>query len=451
MKRRMTGIEFETGGGIRRWGGHLGAVLTGMIGASLFVSVASASEGALASVDAAGSGSSGQGETAAYDLAEPSGKQIEASALFAGPSSGTKTSQQLFSSKDFQLGVDVTGVYDDNIFISASDEESDFIFRITPIIGFSSGDSVLKEESYLSLLYTPTAEIFTDHSDQNAFNQDLSLGLAYRIKKLKISYAGRYETLSDATPDVGDRFDRRIYSNFLELAYDLSPKTRIIARGDLSNVKYKDNVALERSDESTVEGLLQYDLTDKTKIALGYAYGVLDVRPSSSDQKFQRGIGEVEWSFSDKITLFAAGGVEYRDFGSVTGTTGIYDLGIDYRLREGTEFSLRSYRRVEPSAFLVDQDFLSTGVRGTVRQRLGDRFTLAVEGGYESARYRDISGRSDGPNRKDKVFYVRPSVAYSLRDWLSFELFYLYQKDDSNFAEFKYNNNQIGAQISLKF
>ncbi|MEM7144036.1 MAG: outer membrane beta-barrel protein [Verrucomicrobiota bacterium] len=443
----MLGIRIKRGDTPDGSDGRLGGVPAGwaVVLVALLVSGAGAQEGV----------SSDEGlvlpedlVVGTFDLDRPSAEPIEASALFPIADS---TGPQLFSSKDFQLGLDLSGVYDDNIFISSTDKVSDFIFRITPIVGFGAGDTVLREDSYVSVLYSPTGEIFTDNSDQNSFNQDLLLAVGYRFHKLKISYLGRYETLSDATADVGDRFDRRIYSNFLELAYDLSPKTRLIARGDAYNVKYKDRVDIERSDEWSVDVLLEYDLTDKTKLALGYGYGTLDVTPSSSIQRFHRGLVEAEWSFSDKITFLGTGGVEFRDFGASNATTGIYDLGFDYRLREGTEFGLRSYRRVEASAFTVDQDFVATGVNASFRQRLGRRWAFLLDAGYEWANYEDISGESEGPDRRDKVFYVRPSLAYSLREWMTFELFYRYEEDDSNFADFDYDNNQFGAQIRMEF
>ncbi|MEM8953160.1 MAG: outer membrane beta-barrel protein [Verrucomicrobiota bacterium] len=383
-----------------------------------------------------------------FDLDRPSAEPIEASALFpdmesAGP--------QLFSSKDVQLGLDLAGVYDDNIFISSTDKVSDFVFRITPILGFGAGDTVLREDNYLSVVYSPTGEVFVENSDQNSFNQDLLLAVGYRFHKLKVSYLGRYETLSDATADVGNRFDRRIFSNFLELAYSLSPKTRLIARGDAYNVKYKDEVDIERSDEWSVDVLFEYDLSSKTKIALGYGYGTLDVTPSSSVQRFHRGLAEVEWSFSDKITLLGTGGVEFRDFGESDATTGIFDIGFDYRLREGSELGFRAYRRVEASAFTINQDFVATGMRASFRQRFGQRWSLLLDAGYEWANYEDISGEVRGPDRRDEIFYIRPSLAYSLREWLTFELFYRYEEDDSNFPDFNYDNNQFGAQIRIEF
>ena len=131
-------------------------------------------------------------------------------------------------------------------------------------------------------------------------------------------------------------------------------------------------------------------------------------------------------------------------------TTGIYDIGFFYGLRDGTDLRVSAYRRVEGSAFYPDQNFTATGIRGSLNQRLGKRFTFSLEAGYENAKYQSVSGFG-GPDRKDNYFFVRPSIAYSFREWLSLQLFYLYRENDSSQEDFGYGNNQIGAQITLTF
>ena len=67
------------------------------------------------------------------------------------------------------------GVWDDNIFISHTNKVSDYYFAIEPMITIGVGDIAGRNRSYLRLDYMPSAILFVDHSDQDAFNQLIHL------------------------------------------------------------------------------------------------------------------------------------------------------------------------------------------------------------------------------------------------------------------------------------
>src|ERR1041385_6015893 len=71
----------------------------------------------------------------------------------------------------YKFGLTVRGVWDDNIFISHTDKVSDNYFAIEPYITVGVGDIEGRNKSYLRLDYMPSAILFVDHSDQDAFNQ----------------------------------------------------------------------------------------------------------------------------------------------------------------------------------------------------------------------------------------------------------------------------------------
>ena len=75
----------------------------------------------------------------------------------------------------YQLGLTVRGVWDDNIFISHTNKVSDYYFAIEPMITIGVGDIAGRNKSYLRLDYMPSAILFVDHSDQDAFNQLIHL------------------------------------------------------------------------------------------------------------------------------------------------------------------------------------------------------------------------------------------------------------------------------------
>ncbi len=75
----------------------------------------------------------------------------------------------------YQLSLTVRGVWDDNIFLSHTDKVSDYYFAIEPVITVGVGDVAGRNRSYLTLSYMPSAILFVDHSDQDAFNNLINL------------------------------------------------------------------------------------------------------------------------------------------------------------------------------------------------------------------------------------------------------------------------------------
>src|SRR6266581_3260159 len=87
----------------------------------------------------------------------------------------------------YALQLTVRGVWDDNIFISHTDQKSDYYFAIEPQITIGVGDIEGRSRSYLRLDYMPSAILFVNHSDQDAFNQLIHLEGGYSTGRLRLS------------------------------------------------------------------------------------------------------------------------------------------------------------------------------------------------------------------------------------------------------------------------
>ncbi|HEY4256024.1 MAG TPA: hypothetical protein VGM66_02300, partial [Candidatus Udaeobacter sp.] len=86
----------------------------------------------------------------------------------------------------YKLGLTVRGVWDDNIFLSHTDKVSGYYFAIEPSISIGWGDMEGRSRSYLRLDYMPSAILFVDHSNQDAFNQYLHLEAGYSTGRLTL-------------------------------------------------------------------------------------------------------------------------------------------------------------------------------------------------------------------------------------------------------------------------
>ncbi len=87
----------------------------------------------------------------------------------------------------YGLQFTVRGVWDDNIFLTHTNKTSDYYFAIEPQLTLGFGDIQGRSRSYLRLDYMPSAILFVDHSDEDAFNQLIRLEGGYNSGRLRLS------------------------------------------------------------------------------------------------------------------------------------------------------------------------------------------------------------------------------------------------------------------------
>ena len=113
--------------------------------------------------------------------------------------------------------------YDDNIFISHFDRESDVIFSLSPTIAVGIGDvrpefrrlmldtfspaeidQTYNPRSFLFVRYTPTGRLFIDHPHENAVDHDAALLARWQMAYLTLGMRSQFQHLSGvlmSTPD----------------------------------------------------------------------------------------------------------------------------------------------------------------------------------------------------------------------------------------------------------
>src|SRR6266487_6113081 len=98
----------------------------------------------------------------------------------------------------YSLRLTVRGVWDDNIFISNTNRVSDYYFAIEPAITIGFGDIEGRGRAYLRLDYMPSAILFVNHSDEDAFNQLIHLEGGYQFGRLRLTLAQDVALLESA-------------------------------------------------------------------------------------------------------------------------------------------------------------------------------------------------------------------------------------------------------------
>ena len=242
----------------------------------------------------------------------------------------------------YQLSLTVRGVWDDNIFISHTNKVSDYYFAIEPVFTIGVGDIAGRNRSYLRLDYMPSAILFVDHSDQDAFNQLIHLEGGYSSGRLTLTLSEDIALLESA--NLNSFFDTtglwantdasgptriNIFYTRLTANYALTPKISLQGEFDSPSYAYPGNI----SDYTVSGGLyVYYNWTPKLSVGIGGTFGYNWVDEPTTDQSFEQINLRLNYEVTAKLGLYASGGVEFRQFDGNRNTydTPVFEVGATY-------------------------------------------------------------------------------------------------------------------------
>ena len=362
----------------------------------------------------------------------------------------------------YELRLTVRGVWDDNIFISHTNRVSDYYFAIEPEITIGFGDIEGRGRAYLRLDYMPSAILFVNHSDEDAFNQLIHLEGGYQFGRLRLTLAQDVALLESA--NLNSIFDTtglwantdasaptrvNIFNTRLRANYELTGKLSLQGEFDSSIYFYPNHI----SSYIVSGGLyLYYNWLPKLSVGIGGTFGYDWVDEPTPNQSFEQVNARLQYQATAKLGLYASAGAEFRQFDGNRGdyTTPVFELGAIYHPFEGTNLTLAAGRRIYNSGFLGDQDFANTYVVARFQQRLFQRVYFGLASGYENSDYFPAERNVSAP-RDDDYWFIEPSVDVLITRWLSTGVYYLHREDSSSDDFFSFYDNQVGVRATLRF
>ena len=355
------------------------------------------------------------------------------------------------------------GVYDDNINISHTNRISDYYFAIEPAITLGFGDIVNRQENYIRLDYVPSIFIFADHSEDDAVQHLARLEGHHRFGRLDLTMSQDVQILdgaslstttdttgSRANLDVGGRTRVNIFTTQLNASYDLSGKT-FLSSGLIGTVT--DYPHFISSEVVSGNLFINYNYSEKLVIGLGGTGGYDLVDAPDPDQTFEQANARLSYRVTGKVSLNASGGAEFRQFENDSRggyISPVFQIGAAYQPFDGTSLSLDLSRRTLNSAVLAGQDFTSTNISATARQRLLQRVFLGLSVGYENDDYFSVFNGVNA-NRTDNYYFVEPAIDIGITRFWAIGAYYLHRQNDSSLDSFGFSNNQVGLRTTLSF
>lgn len=343
----------------------------------------------------------------------------------------------------FDLHPQVTAgaTYDDNFTLSASNERADWIWTVSPTLAAVADNRAEGYGTLLTLEYSPSFVIFTQHGEHDGVNHHASLAASWAGSKLSLGLIQTFDQTEGGVVEVGQRLQQRQYTTQLASKYKLGERTSVELNPRLSIAETEGLIGYT---EWGADSFLNRVITAKITGSAGGSFGYIEVSDGPI-QIYQRALARCTYALSGKVQLEASAGGEWREFhGGLSDTfTPVFGIGGAYRPFEGTTITLEARRRDEISVALTNQDYTATGVTLGIRQRIMERLHVTVTGSYDNRDYH-ASGTGVSAIRRDDLYTLRAGMGMNLGRHWTVDVFYQYSKDSTNDPTLGFTDNQFG-------
>ena len=362
----------------------------------------------------------------------------------------------------YQLSLDLRGVYDDNVTLAPRENRrDDFYFAIMPEVTAGIGDVDTRSENFVALHYAPSAFIFLENSDFTTIEQIGRLEGQWRIRRVALTLSQSLQSVQSSNLnvanaeggfsnqinlDVGGRRRINTYSTRVGAAAELTGKTSLRVGADYVITDPEDLIGSE-----VLAGTIGLDYRFRPKLTMGLAFtaGKQFVDDPNPDTTFEQVNLRANYEVTGKISANGSAGVEWRH-AEQDNVSPIFRLGLAYAPFDGTQLDLSANRRTLNSASAFGQDFTSTQVVATARQRLLRRFFLSFAVGYQNQTYFSTA-TGVRTERDDNYYFIAPGIDVRITEFWFAGAFYTRRTNDSSLEQYTFDDNQYGIRTSLRF
>jgi hypothetical protein len=347
----------------------------------------------------------------------------------------------------FEIGLSLSGYFDDNIYVQPAgpNRVSDFIWTIAPLISWSSSRMSGMENS-VQIAYSPGFVIYQDHPANNTFEQIGSFVYGYQGPRSQLTVNQQYASVQNSGPDLGELVKLNEYLTTINFDYAVTAKLGLTLRAEQQIIDYDEGF---NSSQWTGSAYLTYEAMPKTSFALGLLGGAVDLE--GPNQTFEQFNGRVVYTPTTKLSFNLTLGVECRQ---TEGTSRqlvkpVFSGGLDYEPFDATSLNLNAYRNYSYSATYYGNDYLATGVSGSITQRFFNKIFAVFTASFENASYEDNVTQQQGALAYN-FFSLRPSLSYRLADWCQLSVFYQYRENVSQTID-AFTDNQVGFESRFTY
>ena len=354
--------------------------------------------------------------------------------------------------KNFSFKITDDVKFDDNIYLTKSDEVSSIINSIHGLARY------LTKIPSTSFNFDTSVDVgYNSYVEDPSRNNNMFAGLGLRLNNKFFDLNEKFTYTTDPANSTLDERTERI-NNDVYLGFTTSKEKKlgfgIYGRDVLDHYLKEYYEGLNRN--KIIGGAkLFFNFIPTKSLYAGYQYTNIqydknDFNNSTGNSYF---LG-VEGNISAKLTGVAQVSYDDRKYEKKSETTPEtghvlgYLANITYAPYRSTIFSLEGKRDMEETFWGNNRYYVSSTVYLKFQQIVFQKWTFGCTTGYE---YMEFPVESYGFYRTDEYFTVIPSVDYKFNKYLAAGVWYQYRNKISNSAANEYLNNRTGVKLSLMF
>lgn len=394
---------------------------------------------------------------------------------------------------DVDNGIAIEGQYNDNIFLSSSGEEDDFITTVMPriILIYKSPKSV-----DLSLDYGLHFRYYNSHSELNETDiketQRVALDLQIRpVKRVYVDIEDIYERVpvdireNNVDNSSYNMTDRNIFTVTPYIVIPLKKSASLKAGYRYIDTWYRDDESVD-SYINAVYCSLNKKITRKLNGLINYEYSVY--RPEvNDDERFdeydrQQASLEFAYQMTGKLRLNGEAGEIWTDFDEKDDDENFFwHAGFDYFLRDermtvvNAGYSRTFYdsaidgsyeenivdiyietgrnAKLSINTFYSEDEYINVdrkdkvgGIGIDVLKPLSGKIDINAGADWQEERFREMS-----EYEKAYRYSMQAGIEYDMSRYLTTSIRYRYNSRDSDFNSKDFNNNVVSINARAAF
>ena len=309
-----------------------------------------------------------------------------------------------------------------------SQKISDTSYGITPAILLEYGAHE-GQRGFATLVYSPTITRYFHHPGLNTDDQNVAFNASYPFQRLTLNVSQTYSQSTGINIDTNTRTTQTAVATTAGGSYEIDDKLTFASgfqyvKTSFSNPSNQNGGGnAGQGDQTTsVNSSLFYHLSEKLSVGPSVNAGV-DKPDDSKQQTYEQGLFGVTYQATEKINLFAQGGLEFRQGGGMEGNTAIgesnisgrdttdpiFSAGVGYNPFDSTSLSLNAYQAVYSSTDITTDTVVTTGVGVNATQRFFQRFFLNLSFNY-GHNETSGSGNTSTGNRYQPGYHELPPL-----------------------------------------
>ena len=344
--------------------------------------------------------------------------------------------------------------YDDNIFLSSDNEESDFIVTLTPGAKLEWG---LNENALLTIDYHSDISKFMDNSSQDGTNHYISGIVDLEFHDLSVSVYDRFARVFErpSTEDT-DRVKRK--DNRIGIKTKLQKERFGIELGyenfhrDYEGADYN---PYDRT-EHIYSAMLTHQTFKKTKLLLEYDFTdiVYDDDTRSDAKYYQLLVGAIG-ELTPKTEATIKTGMQWGDYqqgDDPDSDEWVVYADLIHKFSEKDSIKLSGRRLAHESTYDVNNYYLMENVSATFSHFFTPKLLGFVTGLYQINSYpRETTEGTETKKREDDYSSLGAGLRYYMRKWFTLTLHAEHIVRDSNFSIYDYDQNLITLTARAEF